>query len=85
MFFKQNILKIVCFTITGAIFGLAWMRAPIFCNLIRPLSNFVMATKEVKVELFSMAFVTAPNKDVAKSLASGLGKSSVYKSPVKSR
>ena len=32
-----------------------------------------MAT-EVKVEPYSMAFVTAPNKDVAKTLAGGLGK-----------
>ena len=30
--------------------------------------------KEVKVEPYSMAFVTAPNKDVAKTLAGGLGK-----------
>ena len=32
------------------------------------------ANKEVKVEPYSMAFVTAPNKDVAKTLAGGLGK-----------
>ena len=33
-----------------------------------------MATtnKDVKVEPYSMAFVTAPNKDVAKKLAGGL-------------
>lgn len=30
--------------------------------------------KEVKVEPYSMAFVTAPNKDVANTLAVGLGK-----------
>ena len=37
-----------------------------------------VANKEVKVEPYSMAFVTAPNKDVAKTLAGGLGNLSKY-------
>ena len=46
-----------------------WMRYSHL--LVRGLS--IMA-KEVKVEPYSMAFVTAPNKEVAKTLAGGLGK-----------
>ena len=38
------------------------------------ISIVMAANKEVKVEPYSMAFVTAPNKDVAKTLAGGLGK-----------
>ena len=38
------------------------------------ISTLMAANKEVKVEPYSMAFVTAPNKDVAKTLAGGLGK-----------
>ena len=37
-------------------------------------STVMAANKEVTVEPYSMAFVTAPNKDVAKTLAGGLGK-----------
>ena len=50
------------------VFSVFWMR---YSSLIRGLSNMA---KEVKVEPYSMAFVTAPNKDVAKTLAGGLGK-----------
>ena len=39
--------------------------------------------KEVKVEPYSMAFVTAPNKDVAKKLAGGLGKLPTYILPIR--
>ena len=42
-------------------------------NLILRQVSTIMA-KEVTVEPYSMAFVTAPNKDVAKKLAGGLGK-----------
>ena len=48
------------------------MRLPAL-NFARQFS--IMASKgDIKVEPYSMAFVTAPNKDVAKSLAGGLGK-----------
>ena len=52
-------------------FAIFWMRIPVL-NLIRSVSN--MAAKQIHVEPYSMAFVTAPNKDVAKTLAGGLGK-----------
>ena len=53
-----------------------YMRTPSLNFLSRNFSlvSKVMAAanKEVKVEPYSMAFVTAPNKDVAKTLAGGL-------------
>ena len=48
------------------------MRIPPLNLILRQVST-IMA-KEVAVEPYSMAFVTAPNKDVAKKLAGGLGK-----------
>jgi hypothetical protein len=48
------------------------MRIPPLNLILRQVST-IMA-KEVGVEPYSMAFVTAPNKDVAKKLAGGLGK-----------
>ena len=50
---------------------LSLMRIPPLSIILRQVSNM---SKEVKVEPYSMAFVTAPNKEVAKTLAGGLGK-----------
>ena len=54
-----------------------YMRLPGLNFMSRNFSSIpiiMAANKEVKVEPYSMAFVTAPNKDVAKTLAGGLGK-----------
>ena len=52
------------------------MRLPSFNFVSRNFSSIskvmAAANKEVKVEPYSMAFVTAPNKDVAKTLAGAL-------------
>merc|ERR1712242_579707 len=60
-------LKTLLIPFCAIAFSIFWMRIPAL-NLIRSFSN--MATRHV--EPYSMAFVTAPNKDVAKSLAGGL-------------
>ena len=57
------------------------MRIPPLNLILRQFST-IMA-KEVKVEPYSMAFVTAPNKDVAKKLAGGLGKLPTYILPIR--
>ena len=64
MFRTLAVSSLVCIVLS-----VFWMRYSSL--LVRGLS--IMA-KEVKVEPYSMAFVTAPNKDVAKTLAGGLGK-----------
>ena len=61
MFRTLAVSSLVCI-----VFSVFWMR---YSSLLVS----IMA-KEVKVEPYSMAFVTAPNKDVAKTLAGGLGK-----------
>ena len=62
-------------TFVLCLFGLAiavfYMRFPNF-GILRSLSTMA---KEVKVEPYSMAFVTAPDSEVAKKLAGGLGNS----------
>ena len=62
-------LKTLLIPFCAIAFSIFWMRIPAL-NLIRSLSN--MTTRHV--EPYSMAFVTAPNKEVAKTLAGGLGK-----------
>ena len=62
-------LKTLLIPFCAITFSIFWMRIPAL-NLIRSFSN--MATRHV--EPYSMAFVTAPNKEVAKTLAGGLGK-----------
>merc|ERR1712077_126986 len=47
------------------------MRLPAL-NFARQFSIMTTSKGDIKVEPYSMAFVTAPNKDVAKSLAGGL-------------
>ena len=66
-------LKNLLYALSGVaiLLSITQMRIPPL-NLIRQVST-IMA-KEVTVEPYSMAFVTAPNKDVAKTLAGGLGK-----------
>ena len=67
-------LKNLLYALSGvAIFlSITQMRIPPLNLILRQVST-IMA-KEVTVEPYSMAFVTAPNKDVAKTLAGGLGK-----------
>ena len=64
--------SIYALSFVAIILAIVRMRIPYLSILLRQVST--MATKgDVKVEPYSMAFVTAPNKDVAKTLAGGLG------------
>ena len=69
-------LKKSLYALSGVaiLLSLVRMRIPPLHLILRQVSTTM--AKEVKVEPFSMAFVTAPNKDVAKSLAGGLGNES---------
>jgi len=64
-YFSSAVLIATSAILSGVIF----MRIPTL-NIWRQFS--IMASKQVNVEPYSMAFVTAPNKDVAKTLAGGL-------------
>lgn len=59
-------LKNLSIAIVLSIF-MVWLRNPQF--IFRLFSNMAR-----EIQPYSMAFVTAPNKDVAKTLAGGLGK-----------
>ena len=67
-------LKNLLYALSGVaiLLSITQMRIPPLNLILRQVST-IMA-KEVTVEPYSMAFVTAPNKDVAKTLAGGLGK-----------
>ena len=62
--------KTISFSILGLLLAIFYMRFGGY-NVIRRLGTMA---KEVKVEPYSMAFVTAPDNEVAKKLAGGLGK-----------
>merc|ERR1712153_35479 len=65
-------LKNLLYALSGVaiLLSITQMRIPPLNLILRQVST-IMA-KEVTVEPYSMAFVTAPNKDVAKTLAGGL-------------
>ena len=63
-------LKKSLYAVSIVVIFLSLMRVPPLSIILRQVSNMA---KEVKVEPYSMAFVTAPNKEVAKTLAGGLG------------
>ena len=67
-------LKNLLYALSGVaiLLSITQMRIPPLNLILRQVSTTM--AKEVTVEPYSMAFVTAPNKDVAKTLAGGLGK-----------
>ena len=71
MFQIKYLASVVLIATSAILSGVIFMRIPPL-NIWRQFS--IMASKQVSVEPYSMAFVTAPNKDVAKTLAGGLGK-----------
>ena len=70
MFQIKYLASAVLIATSAILSGVIFMRIPTL-NIWRQFS--IMASKQVNVEPYSMAFVTAPNKDVAKTLAGGLG------------
>ena len=70
MFQIKYLASVVLIATSAILSGVIFMRIPA-SNIWRQFS--IMASKQVNVEPYSMAFVTAPNKDVAKTLAGGLG------------
>ena len=70
MFQIKYLSSAVLIATSAILSGVIFMRIPTL-NIWRQFS--IMASKQVNVEPYSMAFVTAPNKDVAKTLAGGLG------------
>merc|ERR1712170_6070 len=69
MFQIKYLSSAVLIATSAILSGVIFMRIPTL-NIWRQFS--IMASKQVNVEPYSMAFVTAPNKDVAKTLAGGL-------------
>jgi len=69
MFQIKYLSSAVLIATSAILSGVIFMRIPT-SNIWRQFS--IMASKQVNVEPYSMAFVTAPNKDVAKTLAGGL-------------